>query len=180
MLFRSSAFQAISRQLEQAEKRFEVGLIAITDVQEAKAARDSSAAAVIVAKRTLATAEEALREITGDGYQALAKPGDALPLRAPEPADENKWIEQAMEQNLALISSRLAADIARDNLRASFGGHLPTIDLTASKGNTDQKGPIYFSSGNVGKTASNVDNKVYALQVTMPIFSGGAAQSRVR
>jgi len=176
----SSAFQAISRQLEQAEKRFEVGLIAITDVQEAKAARDSSAAAVIVAKRTLATAEEALREITGDGYQALAKPGDALPLRAPEPADENKWIEQAMEQNLALISSRLAADIARDNLRASFGGHLPTIDLTASKGNTDQKGPIYFSSGNVGKTASNVDNKVYALQVTMPIFSGGAAQSRVR
>ena len=129
----SSAFAAISRQLEQAEKRFEVGLIAITDVQEAKAARDSSAAAVIVAKRTLATAEEALREITGDSYQALAKPGDSLPLRAPEPADENKWIEQAMEQNLALISSRLAADIARDNLRASFGGHLPTVDLTATK-----------------------------------------------
>lgn len=176
----SSAFEAISRQLEQAEKRFEVGLIAITDVQEAKAARDSSAASVISAKRTLATAEEALREITGDTYAALSKPGESIPLRAPEPADETKWIEQAMEQNLSLVSSRLAADIARDNVRASFGGHLPTLDLTASKSNTDQTGPIYFSSGNTGKRLSNADDKTYALQVTMPIFSGGGAQSRVR
>ncbi|NBU26264.1 MAG: hypothetical protein EBS39_11760, partial [Gammaproteobacteria bacterium] len=59
-----SALEAISRQLEQAEKRFEVGLIAITDVQEAKAARDSAAAAVIAAKRQLASTEELLREIT--------------------------------------------------------------------------------------------------------------------
>jgi len=176
----TSAFESISRQLEQAEKRFEVGLIAITDVQEAKAARDSSAAAVISAKRTLASTEEALREITGEGYASLSKPGVSIPLAAPEPADETKWIEQAMEQNLALVSSRLAADIARDNLRASFGGHLPSIDLTASKSNVDQTGPIYFASGNIGKRLSNADDKTYALQVTMPIFSGGAAQSRVR
>ena len=65
-------------------------------------------------------------------------------------------------------------------LRASFGGHLPSIDLTASKSNVDQTGPIYFASGNIGKRLSNADDKTYALQVTMPIFSGGAAQSRVR
>ena len=70
-----ASLEAISRQLDQANKRFEVGLIAITDVQEAKAARDTAAAAVIAAKRTLATSEDQLQEITGQKYDQLAKPG---------------------------------------------------------------------------------------------------------
>ena len=176
----SSAFQAISRQLEQAEKRFEVGLIAITDVQEAKAARDSAAAAVIAAKRQLASAEELLREITAEKYSVLAKPGDAMPLKSPEPADETQWVERSMEQNLALVSSRLAADIARDNVRAAFGGHLPELDLVASKSKVETTSPINFVSGNVGTRLSDTEDESYSLQVTMPIFSGGAAQSRVR
>jgi len=176
----SSSFAAISRQLEQAEKRFEVGLIAITDVQEAKAARDSSAAAVIAAKRQLATAEELLREITAEKFQTLAKPRDDMPLKAPLPADEAQWVERSMEQNLALVSSRLAAEIARDNVRISFGGHLPKLDFVASRSNTDQTSPINFSSGNVGVRTNNTDDTSYALQVTLPLFSGGGAQSRVR
>jgi len=176
----SSALEAISRQLEQAEKRFEVGLIAVTDVQEAKAARDSAAAAVIAAKRQLASTEELLREITAEKYAELAKPGESMPLKSPEPADEAQWVERSMEQNLALVSSRLAAEIARDNVRAAFGGHLPELDLVASKSNTEQSSPINFSSGNVGLRTSDSDDESYSLQVTMPIFSGGATQSRVR
>jgi outer membrane protein len=176
----SSALEAISRQLEQAEKRFEVGLIAVTDVQEAKAARDSAAAAVIAAKRQLASTEEFLREITAEKYAELAKPGESMPLKSPEPADEAQWVERSMEQNLALVSSRLAAEIARDNVRAAFGGHLPELDLVASKSSTDQSSPINFSSGNVGLRTSDSDDESYSLQVTMPIFSGGATQSRVR
>jgi len=176
----ASSLEAISRQLEQAEKRFEVGLIAITDVQEARAARDSAAAAVIAAKRQLASTEELLREITAEKYRELAKPGDAMPLKAPEPQDETQWVERSMEQNLALVSSRLAAEIARDNVRIAFGGHLPKLDFVASKSNTDQTSPINFSSGNVGIRTNNSDDTSYAFQVTMPLFSGGASQSRVR
>jgi outer membrane protein len=176
----SSALEAISRQLEQADKRFEVGLIAITDVQEAKAARDSAAAAVIAAKRQLASAEELLREITAEKYSQLAKPGDVMPLKSPDPADEDQWVERSMDQNLSLVSSRLAAEIARDNVRAAFGGHLPELDLVASKSKTDSTSPINFSSGNVGTRTSDIEDTSYSLQVTMPIFSGGAAQSRVR
>lgn len=176
----SSALEAISRQLEQAEKRFEVGLIAITDIQEAKAARDSAAAAVIAAKRQLASAEELLREITAEKYTKLAKPGDAMPLKSPEPADEARWVERSMEQNLALVSSRLAADIARDNVRAAFGGHLPELDLVASKSKVETASSIYFVSGNLGTRLSDTEDESYTLQVTMPIFSGGTAQSRVR
>jgi outer membrane protein len=175
-----SALDAISRQLEQAEKRFEVGLIAITDVQEAKAARDSAAAAVIASKRQLATTEELLREITGEKYDALAKPGDSLPLRTPDPGDAEQWVQRAMEQNLSLASSRLAADIARDNVRSAFGGHLPTLDLVASTSNSDSQSDVRFSSGNVGRRTSDTDDTSIALQLSVPIFSGGGTQARVR
>ena len=45
-----SAREAISRQLEQAQRRFEVGLIAITDVQQAQAAYDTAVATEIGAR----------------------------------------------------------------------------------------------------------------------------------
>jgi len=93
-----ASLEAISRQLDQANKRFEVGLIAITDVQEAKAARDTAAAAVIAAKRTLATSEDQLQEITGQKYDRLSKPGGDMPLKSPEPADESRWVNISLEQ----------------------------------------------------------------------------------
>ena len=175
-----SAFEAIARQLEQAEKRFEVGLIAITDVQEAKAARDSAAASVIAAKRQLASTEELLREITAERYPRLAKPGDAMPLRTPEPATEQEWVNASLEQNLALISSRLAADIARDNVRSAFGGHLPTVDLVAGRSNTTQESELVLDRGGVSSGDSDQDGNSVGVQVNVPIFAGGGTQSRVR
>lgn len=176
----SSSFEAISRQLEQSEKRFEVGLIAVTDVQEARAARDSAAAAVIAAKRALASTEEILREITAEKYSLLAKPSASMPLLTPDPADETQWVARSMDQNLTLVSSRIAADIARDNIRAAFGGHLPELDLVASKSKVDQTSVINFTSGNTGLRTNETEDTTVSLQVTVPIFSGGATQSRVR
>ncbi len=175
-----AALEADARQQDQAERRFEVGLIAITDVEDARAARDTAAAAVIADKRTLATAEDQLQEITGQKYDRLAKPGDDMPLLNPEPADESSWVNISLEQNPTLISSRLAADIARDNVRVAFGAHLPTLDLLAGRSYT------YNSADEVieGLPFSNVDSKVndrqISLQFTLPLFSGGLDQSKVR
>jgi len=175
-----TSLEAISRQLDQANKRFEVGLIAITDVEDAKAARDSAASTVISAKRTLATSEDQLQEITGQKYDALAKPGTDMPLNNPDPADQSRWVNISLEQNLSLISSRLAADIARENVRVAFGGHLPTLDLVAGRSWN------YTSSDQIfeGQSFPNVDSKVndrqIGLQFTLPIYSGGFTQSKVR
>src|SRR5690606_20100105 len=114
--------------------------------QEARAARDSASAAVIAAKRRLATAEELLREITNRQYETLARPGEDLPLTPPNPADPERWVEVSMNQNLALISSRLAADIARENVRVAFGGHLPTIDLVAGRTHLEQDSAQTFEA----------------------------------
>jgi outer membrane protein len=179
-----ASLEAISRQLDQANQRFEVGQIAITDVQEAKAARDTAAAAVIAAKRALATDEDQLQEITSQKYDALAKPGADLPLNMPEPADENRWVSISLDQNLSLISSRLAADIARDNVRVAFGGHLPTIDIAAFDSDAHASANEHLSGQDFNQSFNNVmtrnHDRQVSLQITVPIFSGGLTQSRVR
>jgi outer membrane protein len=175
-----TSLAAIARQLDQANKRFEVGLIAITDVEDAKAARDTAASTVIAAKRTLATAEDQLQEITGQKYDSLAKPGADMPLKNPDPADQSRWVNISLEQNLSLISSRLAADIARENVRVAEGGHLPTLDLVAGRSYNYTSSDQNFN----GTPFSNVDSKVndrqIGLQFTLPIYSGGFTQSKVR
>jgi outer membrane protein len=175
-----SSLEAIARQLDQANKRFEVGLIAITDVEDAKAARDSAAAAVIAAKRTLATSEDQLQEITGQKYDQLAKPGTDMPLKNPEPADQSRWVNISLEQNLSLISSRLAAEIARDNVREAIGGHLPTLDLVAGRSWQDQKADEILAGTRYSDVGTHFNDRQIGLQLTVPLFSGGLTQSKVR
>ncbi len=173
-----AAHDAIGRQLEQSEKRFEVGLIAVTDVQDAKAAFDSATAALIQAKRNLATSGEILRELTGDTYDVLEKPGNDMPLAAPNPVNPDDWVKLAMEQNTRLISSRLAADVARHNISVERGGHFPSIDFIATKSwfesETDFTGTVS------GTGDSDFEDTVYGVQLRVPIFTGGSTHSRVR
>jgi outer membrane protein len=175
-----ASLEAISHQLDQADSRFQVGLIAVTDLQDAKAARDTAAAAVIAAKRTLATAEDQLQEITGQKYDSLSKPGTEMPLKNPEPADETQWVNISLEQNLSLISNRLAADIARDNVREAFGGHLPVLNLVAGRSFQQQNADETFEYLPFSNVDSHFNDRQIGLQITVPIFSGGYTQSKVR
>jgi outer membrane protein len=173
-----AAYDAIGRQLEQSEKRFEVGLIAVTDVQDAKAAFDSASAALIQAKRNLANSGELLRELTGDAWDTLEKPGNDMPLHAPNPASPDDWVKLAMDQNASLNSSRIAAEITRANINVERGGHFPSVDFVVSRSHDESDGVVNGTS--VGNTSNNQYGTVYGLQVTVPIFSGGLTSSRVR
>lgn len=175
-----AAREAIARQLEQTERRFEVGLIAITDVQEARAGRDQAAAAVINAKRVLASTLEQLRATIGLKPEVLKKPGEEMPLVPPDPMSEDEWVKASMEQNVSLISSRLAADIARDQVHTSFSGHLPTIDLVAGRTFSDAAGTSEFTNGDSGSNENRNYGKSVGLQVQLPLFTGGSTHSRVK
>lgn len=177
---------AIARQLEQARQRFEVGLIAITDVQESQAAYDQSVADEIAAKRTLATAREFMREITGTYVGELAAFGQSLPLDSPAPSGEQAWIDLAMNQNLSLVSSRLDEQLARDEISYRRTGHYPTIDLVASKVSSDSKTDIdtgvVLDGQSVGYLPADSDftDDSIGIQLNVPLFSGGSTSSRVR
>ncbi len=101
-----------SRQLEQTERRFEVGLIGITDVVEARAGFDRAVADVLTAQRALAEMQQALHEVVGEPVGQLRPLVDDLPLAAPNPSNAEAWIETAMQRNPALASTRIRAEIA--------------------------------------------------------------------
>lgn len=185
-----TAMQAYTRQLEQADKRFEVGLIAITDVQEARAAHDQAAATLIQAKRSLATAQEQLRELTGESFDRLSAPIEDLPLKSPDPANEEQWVSTALEQNLQVISARLGTDIAKQDIKVARAGHLPTVDLVAGRRGNDISGdqdidlPALDVNGAPIRRTEPADQdgttNSIGVQFTFPIYSGGATSSQVR
>ncbi len=185
-----AALGATARQLEQAEKRFEVGLIAITDVKEAQAAYDNTTAGVIAGKRTLATALELLRELTGEYYTEFKKPGDDLPLAIPAPQDQQAWVDTAMQQNLNMVSNRISLDIASDEIKLQRTGHYPTLDLVASYGadnsNSDvnSTGPDPNIPGSTltsaFSTKRDTTSDSVGIQFSVPIYSGGHTSSKVQ
>lgn len=171
--------EAIKRQLEQNETRFEVGLIAITDVLESRAAYDQSIASEIAAKRQLALAQENLREIIGQRIDTLEAPGDDLALVAPQPENADAWVEKARLQNLNLEASRIAVQIANDDVRSQRTGHYPTVDLVIGHSESDTDG-ISINNGTNFQSDQDFTNDNIALQFNVPIYSGGAVSSRVR
>jgi outer membrane protein len=172
--------EAIARQLEQAKQRFEVGLIAITDVQESQAAFDQSVAAEIGAERELATARELLREVTGEYVPELSAPAEDFPLPAPAPADQQTWIELSMGQNLELLASRLDEQIARDEIAFRRTGHYPTVDLVAARNGFESDGERSVNNSPFLTADSTRDGDSIGIEVTVPLFSGGRTSSSVR
>ncbi len=179
-----AAHEAFRRQLEQAEKRFEVGLIAITDVQEARAAYDSATAAMILAKRSLANQQEVLRELTGETFDVLTRPSDRVQPVPPDPANEDEWVKLALDQNLELISARIGTDITREDISIQRGGHYPSVDFFVTRSNRDVTGTLTLidpiSGRSTGPNDSESDDTVFGLQLTVPIYTGGSTSSQVR
>ena len=176
-----AALTSVSRQLFEAQRRYDAGLIAIAEVTQAQAAHDNVADAVIAAKRTLAASIEALREITGTTFAVLARPIETLEPAGPEPAEEDRWVSLALTQNPALISSRLAADAARERVRAAYGGHLPSIDMVASRYKATSDGIYTNANGQPfgSVTLDQYQNRI-GIQFTIPLFSGGLASAQIR
>lgn len=170
--------QAIARQLEQAKQRFEVGLIAITDVQESQAAYDQSVANEIAAKRALATAREFLREITGQHVSNLSAPKEDMPLIGPEKS-EREWVDLSLSQNLNLVASRIDEKLARDEISFRRTGHYPTLDLVVRSTESTSDQTVSTALGSQTDSLTNPNDSI-ALQLSVPIFSGGATSSRVR
>ena len=161
---------ANARQLEQAQQRFKVGLIPITDVHESQAAYDGALAREITAENAVSNAWEALREIVGDQVLPIARLGAELPLQPPQPNDVARWAQTALQQNYGILAARKAADQAHKNIDIQHSGHFPTLDLVGSYGISD-------SSSVIGTSR---DAGMIGLQLNVPLYQGGAVSSRER
>ena len=171
--FALAELEAIEKQLEQADQRFEVGLATIIDVTEARAAYDLATAAIIEAENLLANAREALRETAGQYPSELAELKEETPLVKPEPENIEEWSEQAIVMNPVLQSANSNVGLAKENIEFERSGHYPTLDLVAQKGYTSQ------SDSNLSGS-NKTHQKILGLQVNIPIYAGGVVNSRTR
>ncbi|HEY0975319.1 MAG TPA: TolC family outer membrane protein [Solimonas sp.] len=163
--------KAVERQLEQSKRRFEVGLSAITDVQEAQARYDLTIANVLQAQQALDMAQEALAEITARPLDNINALQDDFPLPSPNPPDINVWVGSARDQNLDLLISQYNRDIAGRDVGIARARHLPTVGASASYSDNDSDGSRFSGQS---------ESESFGVQVNVPIFAGGATQAGVR
>lgn len=174
--------KALQRQFEQAEQRFEVGLTAVTDVHEARASYDNARARAIVAKNDLEDAKEALRELTGEYFEEYELLQEVLPLVEPDPGNADEWVDIALQNNPAVLSSRAAVEVADSNMRLARAGHFPTLDLVGNvRRFTNNKFVIRDDFQNpIGSTDLQVDDSSIGLVLDIPIYQGGRVSAQTR
>lgn len=163
-----------SEQLAQARREFEVGTKTIVDTTEAQARFDQIVAQEQVARGDLIVKRNALRAIVGRDVGTLAPLVDSPQLVAPQPADVEAWARRAEENNPAVAAAAANAQIAALETRRNRNGHMPTLDLVANASQNRASGSVTSATDNTTRTGS------IGLQLTVPIYSGGLVQARVR
>ena len=173
--------KAIKKQLDQAKQRFEVGLSAITGVQEAQLAFDLSKASRIRTEGSLYSARESLNALIGREIFSLNELGDGLLIELPTPNSKEKWVELALENNYQLKAAYLRKKAAKSSARSVASNHLPKIDIVGSQSESETNQFNYegFNINGQGIPVPSVTGRRnYAIQLSMPIFQGGAVNSR--
>ncbi len=176
LIFAKANEDAFKEAYDQADQRFKVGLSAITDVYQAKSNYELAKAQTITAQNTLNDAREALTQITGKPVAELKKLREDLPLTPPNPADPNQWVQAALTANATIQAGQYTVESAEHSINAARAGHLPTLNASVSRG----KDTTWLQHGNYNVPGNGEYGTTVGLSVNIPIFSGGATQSRVR
>ena len=174
---------AIKRQLEQTKQRFDVGLIAITDVHEAQAAFDLSQVGRIRTQNQLDIAYEAIQAITGQQYSSISTVKPDYPINKPQPADPQAWADNALAGNFVLRGIEQAVEAARQNIKVKKSGHLPVVTLFGlylAEDNDDSSSSVIDFGGTptaVSFAPTDQVNKTAGIRLSLPIYSGGVTHA---
>jgi outer membrane protein len=163
------------KQFDYAQKRLDVGLAPITDVHEARAQYDSARASTILARNALDDAYRALAELTGQPVVNLRGLPDDFRPELPVERDGEAWITNALQQNPSLKAQEYQVQSAEYGVSSARAGHYPTLSLSGSYGRD-----AAWGNSITGGQAFDGDSRSVGVTLSVPIFSGGITQSRVR
>ena len=169
--------KAIGEQLEAAKRNFEVGTATITDTHEAQARFDLVTAQELAAQNDLEIKRQALRQVIGKVPESLAALRAQVQLQRPQPDDMGKWVEAAEAGSPLVAAQQAALEIADKEINKQRAGHLPTLDLVATRGRSSATGGL---AAGVALPGSDTHSNTIGLQLTLPIFAGGAVMSKDR
>jgi outer membrane protein len=169
---------AVSENLAQAKRNFEVGTATITDTNDAQAKYDQIVAQEISTQNDLDNKLAALRAIIGRAPKELKPFGGGFAPQLPTPNTLDAWIEAAVRDNPQVRIAQANYDIAVLEVDRQRAGHYPTVDLVASFNQGYQGG----SSSTSLTSAAAFDSRlsVIGVQLNVPLYLGGLIDSRVR
>ena len=165
-----AAQDAVKRQLEQVQQRYDVGLVAITDVLESQAAYDTATSNVIAAKGAQSISFERLLRLTGQSLTQVNGLSDKFPAVFPSPRSANAWVDGALKGNLTIAAAQEGVKSARRGLQIARSAHLPTV--TADVLYSDSRS--HANSAFAGSTKSTQA----ALTLNVPLFAGGGTHAQ--
>jgi outer membrane protein len=168
--------RAFGEQFESARRNFEVGTATITDQQEAQSRLDLTAAQEVAILNDLEVKRALLAQLIGRPVTELNTLREGIEVSAPQGAREAEWALRARESNLAVRQAELTRQVAEKEIERQRFGHYPTLDLTSQ---------AQFGRSNNAQNAANLVGVrsqfgQVGLQFALPIYSGGAVDSRVR
>jgi outer membrane protein len=192
----------IKQQLQAAQSKFEVGSATIVDANDAQARFDLANAQETAAQAELIIRRGVLEQIVGHPVPPLkplakdakiegvvtdprAKVKDAkgIPIadsvnpKLPPGQELGDWIKQAEAANYGVLASQLNVDIAQSSYRGSLAANYPTVNFVGTTGMNQANGsPTNFNPS----TTQNIYNNTIALQMNIPILSGGFNNSVIR
>lgn len=177
--------KAIKRQLEQTRERFEVGLLPITDVHEARAAYDNATVNTLEAKGALDIAFEGLTVLTGQPHNELAGLMPDFPVTNPEPLNREEWVQFALQNNFSLQAAKHARDAADENAKSKKYEYTPK--LTGSMSYYDNRSSSEFRGTDLNTNQpfsspsdTNQDGHSIGIELSVPIFTGGLVSAEKR
>jgi len=191
----------IKQQLEIAQAKFDAGLATIVDVNTAQAALDLANSQEIAAQADLVVKRGVLEQLAGrpvgalrpltkeakiDGVlkdprskskDAKGNPiADSVNPQLPPGQTLDDWIKQAEAANFNVLAGQLSVSLAESTYRASQALNYPSLNLVGTSGfNTSNGTPTSYTPAN-----TNVYNNTVALQMTIPLVSGGFNSSVIR
>jgi outer membrane protein len=191
----------IKQQLEIAQAKFDAGLATIVDVNTAQAALDLANSQEIAAQADLVVKRGILEQLAGrpvgalrpltkeakiDGVikdprsknkDAKGNPiADSVNPQLPPGQTLDDWIKQAEAANFNVLAGQLIVSLAESTYRASQALNYPSLNLVGTSGfNTSNGTPTSYTPAN-----TNVYNNTLALQMTIPLVSGGFNSSVIR
>jgi len=167
---------AISEQLAQAKRNFEVGTATITDTHEAQARFDLANSQEIAAQSDLEIKQRTLQQIIGKFPDRLTPLRPLTELSPPKPNAMEEWVASAETRNFAVRVQEAALEIATREIERNRAGHYPSLNIVGNVG----KNSASISSVGTQSFATDSINRTIGLQLAIPLYAGGGVNSLVR
>lgn len=168
LILARSERKAFARQWEETKQKFNAGVIAITDVNVAKARYDNANAKEIASANSLSDQQEIMGEITGVPADEIDILKYEINLHRPVPDSMEYWVKAALEQNYNLKSKHYDVNVAKKNISIQRAGHYPTIQANGSTN----------VSKSIPPAPEIANTNTIGLTLNLPLFNSGKIVSQ--